>query len=159
MVGHVQPVLCIGRRQTRRPLNGTREVPVSGRERRLPHLGEFVHEPWCFGLVGLVVHKNDRPLAGKNHARQGWPVFQGHGNLGRRVDQILQSGALNGLGEVAWCNVVKIADEDADHIVRVCFDPLRNRGQIVLQRTHVEEVAVGVAEINATIDIVGLELH
>lgn len=64
MVGHVQSVLRIFWRQARRPLNSARERSVRGREWGLPHLGEFIHQPWRLGLVGLVVQKGDDPLAG-----------------------------------------------------------------------------------------------
>lgn len=42
VVYHVEPVLCVGGRQIRRALRGTRERAVGWVEGRLPHLGELV---------------------------------------------------------------------------------------------------------------------
>lgn len=145
MVGHVQSVLSIFWRQARRPLDSARERPVRRREWGLPHLGEFIHQPRRLGLVGLVVHKGDDPLAGQDHARQSWPVLQGHGNFRGCVDHILQAGTFNNLGKVARCNVVRISHEDGDHIVRMLPDPLRHGSQIRLESSHVEQITVAVA--------------
>lgn len=159
VVSHVHPLVRVLRLQPRGPLDGTRERGIGGRERRLPHLGKFVHKPWSLGLVGLIVHEDDSSLAGEDHARQGRPIIPGHGDLGRRVDQIPQSRALDGFDEIIRRNVVCIADEDGDHVIRMRSDPLRDRGQICLKSAHVEQVTVTMAEVDGAVDHMGLELH
>lgn len=108
VVGHIQPVHSIMRRQIGGPLHSTGEGAVGRREGGLPQLGELIHEPRNFSLVGLIVQEDDGPLARENHARKSGPIVKSHRDLGRGVDEIFQARILDGSREVSGVDIIAI---------------------------------------------------
>ena len=141
VVRHVQPAICALRVQPRRPLHRAREVAVCGVERRFPHLTELVQQIGDCRFVGLVVEEDDYPLLGENHACQGRPVVESHGNLGWDVGELCETRVFERSGEVVGVHVVAVADEDGDDVVWVDFDPVGDFGEVRLGGAGVEEVA------------------
>ena len=159
VVGHVHAVHGLGRGQVRRALDGAGEVAVGGREGRLPHLAELVEDVGDLGLVGLVVEEDDDALAGEDHAAQGGPVVQAHGDLVRGVDEVDEAGVDDGGGVVARTDEVGVAHEDGEDVVGVLAQPLDDGGQVGLEGADVEDVAGGVAEPERVVLPMGLELQ
>ena len=159
VVGHVHAIVRVLRAQPGRPLHGAGEVGVGGRKRRLPHLGELVHQPRIGGLVGLVVHKDDGALAGQDHAGQGGPIAQRHGDLGRRVHVVDQTGALDDRREVSGRHVVVITNQNGHYVVWMGAQPLGDGDEIVLQGPNIQQFTGGVAEIDGVVGVMRLKLH
>lgn len=141
VVGHVHPVLARFAGLVRWPLRGAREVAVRGREGGFPHLAELVKQPGDGGLVGLVVEHDHGALLAEDHLAQRRPGVEGHRQRRRRVDVVDQARGDDGSGEVARVDEVVVADQDGDDVCAVLAEPVGHRGQVVLQRADVEEVA------------------
>lgn len=81
MVCEIQSIDSIFGKKRRRSLNRARKASVRWVKGCFPHLGEFIHDVWYRGLVGLVIHEEENSFAGKDEFRENRPIRDRHGNL------------------------------------------------------------------------------
>lgn len=98
-------------------LDGTREIDIGGRERRLPHLGEFVKDIRDGFLIGHVIHEDDDAFAAQDHFRQCGPLVEFHGDVGGFVEVVAQTGVEQGVCVVAHVYEIAVDDQDCHDVV------------------------------------------
>ena len=154
MIRHVEMCLRIGIEKVGWALWCTWERAIGGIKGSLPHLSELVENPWIGGLVCFVVHEEHDSLSAENHAGEGRPIVQRHGDLGWYVCVILKTRFFDEGNVFVDFGIISIAEQNGNDVKGMCLHPIVDFAKIRCNRTGVQYVTGSMAEMwNASIPL------